>query len=534
MPSESRKHQRIFLYGPPGSGKTTAGKILAERLGLPFDDLDSLIERDAGSSIAQLFEAEGEAGFRQREARRLRTWIEERVGVLALGGGALLDPAGRAAAEGSGLVVCLTAPPSELLPRLEKQAGLRPLLAAGEMSARLENLLRARAGHYGSFAAVIQTGGCAPEEIADQVQRAAGWFRLPDHEQGYDVRVVCDGLDDLKSLLGLEDFSGKIGLVSDANVMPLYGERMAAGLEAAGLRTASFLLPAGEAFKTMETVTQLWEGFLKSGLDRGSLILSVGGGVVSDIAGFAAGTFMRGVRWAAVPTSLLAMVDAALGGKTGVDLPFGKNLVGSFHPPVKVLSDPSVLSTLPVDEWRCGLAETVKHAVLSDAGLFDECRKLGHYNPHYLDYGLEGWSELVKRSTAVKVKFVTQDPFEKGVRAALNLGHTIGHAVELVSQFTIKHGEAVSIGMVLEARLAEKLSLAQAGLADEIADVLAGLGLPVGLPRQIDVDAVGAAIEHDKKRHNGKVRFALPVCIGCYELVYPPVEKIREVLKGEA
>ena len=397
----------------------------------------------------------------------------------------------------------------------------------------MDKLLRDRTGHYESFAVIIPTDDRTSEEIADKIQQTAGWFCLPDHEKKYDVRILKDGLDSLTKFLDMGSFPGKIGLVSDSTVMPLYGNRIAAGLETAGINIVRFEIPSGESSKTMDTISRLWEGFLNSGLDRSSLVLSVGGGVVSDIAGFAASTFMRGVKWAAIPTSLLAMVDASLGGKTGVDLPFGKNLVGSFYPPINVLIDPSALTTLPLDEWRCGLAETVKHAVLSDPGLFEECRKLGQFNPNYLDYGLEEWSDLVKRSAAIKIKFISKDPYEKGVRAALNLGHTIGHALEMVSDFKIRHGEAVSIGMVLEARLAERMNLAEAGLADAVAEVLNSLGLPVVLPQDLNINLVQTAIENDKKRQNGKVRFALPVRIGDYKLVYPSVERIYEVLKGE-
>ena len=524
--------KHIFLYGPPGSGKTTVGELLAGQLNLPFDDLDTLIERQAGCSIAQLFEREGEAGFRQRETHQLVEWIENKIGVLALGGGALLDSANQELVLRSGAVICLSASLSALVSRLENQALSRPLLAGENYAARLEKLFHARKHHYAVFPFSVQTTGCTPDEIVQEIQRMIGWFHLPNGDTGYDVRVIDEGLDILPKILQEMGFDGNIGLVSDENVMPLYGKGLAARLELAGFKTKSFAIPAGEKGKTIQTVSKLWEGFLSSGLDRGSMILALGGGVVCDLAGFAAATFMRGVRWLAIPTSLLAMVDASLGGKTGVDLPFGKNLVGSFYPPVQVVADPVVLATLPVDEWRCGLAETIKHGLLADPDLFQDCKEMVVFNPKFREMPPEKYTDLVKRSIAVKAQFVCLDPYEKEERAALNLGHTIGHAIELVSGYTIRHGEAVGIGMVMEARLAERLGLAKDGLADEITTLLENLGLPAALPQDMDRDAMLTAMESDKKRRNGKVRFALPARIGGYAFSSPSMEVVRSVMEG--
>ncbi|MCC6146629.1 MAG: 3-dehydroquinate synthase [Anaerolineaceae bacterium] len=524
--------RRIFLYGPSGAGKTTVGEYLARQLNVPFDDLDVLIESESGRPITQIFEEDGEAGFREREASQLLKWLEGGQGVLALGGGALLHSPSREKVLRAGAVVCLTAPVPELAERLKHQFSHRPLLAGGDIKAQLEALLHTRAQHYASFPISIQTSGRSPEEIAREITRNIGWFHLPDSEEGYDVRIIENGLKVFPQILKELGIQGSIALVSDENVMPLYGIELASNLETAGFKTSSFTIPAGENNKTIATTSRLWEGFLSAGLDRGSLVLALGGGVVCDLTGFAAATFMRGVRWAAVPTSLLAMVDASLGGKTGVDLPFGKNLVGAFYPPALVLADPAVLGTLPVEEWRCGLAETVKHGLLADPDLFEECRQWGKYNPGFYTSSTGEAAALVRRSIAVKTHFVCQDPYEKGVRAALNLGHTIGHAVELVSDFAVRHGEAVAIGLVLEARLAERLGLAQVGLEDEITAILKKLGLPTALPAGLDQGALRAAIENDKKRKGGRVRFALPVCIGGYQLHVPSIDLVQEVLRG--
>jgi len=229
--------------------------------------------------------------------------------------------------------------------------------------------------------------------------------------------------------------------------------------------------------------------------------------VVGDMAGFAAATFMRGCNWAVMPTTLLSMVDASIGGKTGFDLPAGKNLVGAFHPPRLVLADPEVLSTLPERELRAGLAEVVKHGVIADPELFDLC--MGGW-----DAVISRLPEIVRRGIGVKVKIIEEDPYEKGFRAALNLGHTIGHAVELVSEFDLLHGEAVSIGMVAEARLAERLTVADQGTSEAIAEALSRLGLPIEIPETLACEKLIHSMKVDKKKSAGIVRFALPVRIG--------------------
>jgi 3-dehydroquinate synthetase len=236
-------------------------------------------------------------------------------------------------------------------------------------------------------------------------------------------------------------------------------------------------------------------------------VVTLGGGVVSDLAGFAAATYLRGIRWMALPTSLLAMVDAALGGKTGADLPDGKNLIGAFHPPRLILADPRALETLPEVERVNGMAEALKHGVIADPRLFEICA--GGW-----DAVRASWDELLRRAIAVKVAIVREDPTEQGRRAALNLGHSIGHAIETASAYRLRHGEAVAIGMVAEARLAERIGLAGPGLAAQIAAALSGLGLPIRAPDDLDRAATERAFLVDKKRLDGKVRFALPAAIG--------------------
>jgi 3-dehydroquinate synthase len=239
-------------------------------------------------------------------------------------------------------------------------------------------------------------------------------------------------------------------------------------------------------------------------VERTSTIVALGGGVTGDLAGFAAATILRGVRWVNVPTTILAMVDSSLGGKTGADLPQGKNLVGAFHPPALVLADPETLASLPEAELVSGMAEVVKHGLIADPGLFELASR-----PPYADLG-----RIVRRGMAVKVRVIEVDPYERGVRAALNLGHTVGHAVEKVSDYKLRHGEAIAIGMVAEARLAEHLGIAESGLAETIAEALSRMALPTAIPVSMDRGAIAQAMQMDKKKAAGVVRFALPVTVG--------------------
>jgi 3-dehydroquinate synthase len=276
-----------------------------------------------------------------------------------------------------------------------------------------------------------------------------------------------------------------------------------AGYQAKGIKVSP-----GELHKTMETVSKLWEAFIIAKIERGSTVVALGGGVVGDLAGFAAATFLRGVSWVAVPTSIVAMVDASMGGKTGADLPQGKNLIGAFHPPRLVFTDPEVLKNLPKIEFANGMAEVIKHGVIADPDLFHSCANFEFPgDPLFLN-------QILCRAMSVKVKIIEADPFETGFRAVLNYGHTVGHGVELVSGFHVRHGEAVAIGMVAEARMAEIIGLADKGTSNAIASVLDHFGLPVNIPDYLDRRAIASAMMHDKKKSGSLLKFALPVAIG--------------------
>ncbi len=484
----------VILVGPPGAGKTSVGRALAARLGWPFVDVDTEIVAQAGKPIAQIFRDDGEAVFRKYERDQIVSLAARRGHVIAPGGGALLNPENRAALERSGVLVCLRATPEVLLGRVAGSD--RPLLQ-GDPGARLRALLAERAPLYDSIAEQVDTTGLRVAEAAAVIAQRLEPRELVITAPGFEHTVTLGYglLARLPEVLDGRGLGRPAALVCDDVVA---GQTWLNAVDAPRV-----VVPTGEQNKTLETVRAMYERFLELGLDRGSIVVAVGGGVIGDMTGFAAATFMRGLRWVNVPTTLLAMVDASLGGKTGVDLPQGKNLVGAFHPPALIVSDPLTLNTLPGPELRSGLAEAIKHGVIDDVELWRQ----------YVARPALGGIDQLARAIAVKARVVSEDPYERGRRATLNLGHTIGHGVESASGYRLRHGEAIAIGLAAEARLAGVLGLASASLADEVADVLTRAGLPITAPG-LDPEDVRVAMSSDKKKTGGRLKFALPASIG--------------------
>jgi shikimate kinase/3-dehydroquinate synthase len=313
----------------------------------------------------------------------------------------------------------------------------------------------------------------------------------------YDVLIGTELLPELRTLTGI---AGPVALVTDSNVGPLYAEQCPPA-------DCVITIPAGEQHKTLATVNRIYDELLEAGIDRGGTVFALGGGVVGDVAGFAAATFMRGVGLVQVPTTLLAMVDASVGGKTGVDKPQGKNLVGAFKQPVAVLADLSTLQTLPSVELACGLAEVVKHGLIAVPEIIRDLEAgEGHTSPQRTFGRL---APMVATAIGVKRDIVQEDPFEQERRAVLNLGHTFAHAIEQTTQYRIRHGQAVAIGLVAAADLSATLNHCSLDLVGRVESLLVRLGLPVRIPDGITSDELLKAMRTDKKRWAGVLRFIL-------------------------
>jgi 3-dehydroquinate synthase len=379
-----------------------------------------------------------------------------------------------------------------------------------DLEGRIQELLEERSDHYASFPVQLNTDDCSFTEAVREAEILLGAFRVRAMGSGYDVRARTGLLELIGQYIHPDEARGPVVLVTDENVGELYAAKVIANLRAADLKVTELRILPGESQKSIEIASRIWEFCTNSGVERKGLILALGGGVVGDLAGFVAATYLRGIPWLNLPTTLLAMVDASLGGKTGVNLSSGKNLVGSFHAPKAVLADLEALSTLPETEMRNGMAEVVKHGVIADPTLFAICEQGGMSAGQRLN-------EIVSRAMAVKIGIIQLDPYEGDIRETLNFGHTIGHAVEVASDFTIPHGEAVAIGMVAETRLSEELGFMKSDWSDRLVRTLSGIGLPIEIPTSIDRNRLLDAMKFDKKRLSGVLRFALPISIGQVE-----------------
>lgn len=321
----------------------------------------------------------------------------------------------------------------------------------------------------------------------------------------YDVIVEPGALGNIAGHLAPFVEHRRIAIVTDEHVDVLYARRLAAQVEGSRI----FSMAAGEAAKTRESWSRITDDLLAANFGRDTLIVAAGGGVVGDLAGFVAATYMRGVPFVQIPTTLLSMIDASVGGKTGVDTPAGKNLVGAFHQPVLVVADPNVLATLPANHFRAGLAEALKHGVIADEGYFGKIASSRESTARD-ERALTG---LIAESVRIKASVVARDERETGLRKVLNFGHTIGHAIESVSNYKLLHGEAVAIGMALESALAENIGVAKPGTSDAVRNALNAIGLPSTFPA-LDRAAVLAATKSDKKARAGRVEYALPSRVG--------------------
>ena len=532
--------RRIFLTGFSGTGKSAVAALVADALGWRALDTDRLIEEAAGRPIPEIFEREGEPRFRELEQEAVRRAAAQEDIVVATGGGAVLAQENRRAMADGGLVVCLEAQPDTLLERLrdtEAPVSERPLLAGPDPLARIVELKARRGRLYALADLVVDTEGRTTRQVAEAVveavRRPDPWFSchperllLPeerpeppsteplwvDAPSGRCPVVVGWGaLDRLGELLREAGLAGAAYVISDTDVLPCHGDRALLSLREAGFQADAFAIPAGESSKTLEVAAAVYDWLVAHRAERGHALVALGGGVVGDLAGFVAATYLRGVPLVQAPTSLLAMVDAAIGGKVAVDHREAKNLIGAFYQPRLVVEDISTLKTLPQRTLVEGCAEAIKHAFIQDGQLLADLEAraddLLHLEPAVT-------MDIVRRNVAIKASVVARDERDTGGRAILNYGHTIGHAIEAAAGYTgVLHGEAISAGMMAAAEIGRRLGVTPPEVVERQRALLERFGLPTRWPRPegppLDPERVLAAVALDKKVVAGTVRWVL-------------------------
>ena len=559
---------RIVLIGFSATGKSAVARALATRLGWTALDTDDLIEQRAGRGVPDIFAQDGEAAFRALERDAARQAAAQPEAVIATGGGLWLDAANRDVLCDGGFVVALEARPATIVarhaPAESARPDARPLLAGGDRLDTVRRLKAARQSHYALADATAHTDTASVEQVVDQIVAA---FRRdgpaaiasperrrelvagpaaaePDavpsegppggaHDApaavvrtrpaAADYPIYCDWglLERLPQILDrVAPAAGRVFLVSDAAVQPLYGEALASALKASGRRCESTTVPGGETSKNLRQLESLFDWLAGARAERGDVVLALGGGVVTDLAGAAAATYLRGMPLVHAPTTLLGMVDAAIGGKVAVDLPAGKNLVGAFYQPRAVVADIATLASLPPRELRAGFAEVIKHAFIRDPAMLDELERdagallsLSDPAPDARDRAVS----LIARNMAIKAAVVSADERESDLRMTLNYGHTIGHAIEAVTSYgAYLHGEAVAIGLVGAARIGHGIGLIDAATVERHERILRRFGLPTHAAPSpgLTTAAVLGAMRSDKKVAGGRQRWVLLESIG--------------------
>ncbi|MDR5693789.1 MAG: 3-dehydroquinate synthase [Armatimonadota bacterium] len=523
--------RNIVLIGFMGTGKTAVGERLAGRLGWAFVDTDGLVEAREGRTIPEIFQSQGEAYFRHLESQVVgEVCLGERQ-VIATGGGVVLRPENRKLLREAGVVISLVAEPEALLARLGSAEG-RPLLA-GNVQGNLLRLLREREPLYRDADIVLDVTGKELEDVVNECldrlgERVCETLTVRTRERVYPVHVGEGIVSLLGWALGKIASGRRVALLTHRDLHARYGEMVVRALEASGYEVTVITIPSGERTKSLRTAQRLYDCLASSRIDRSSILVAMGGGVIGDVGGFVASTYMRGIPLVHLPTTLLAQVDSSIGGKTAVNHPRAKNLVGTFYQPHMVMADVAFLRSLPKREVRAGLAEVVKAGVVGDPDLF---LHLEQNHRRILSLETNPLVESIKRAVAVKVHVVEEDERDQNRRMVLNYGHTIGHALEVAAGFRYRHGEAVAIGMALEAEVARRMGLFPEESARRQEELLRHIGLPTR-PRAVEPMKVLEAMALDKKARGGKLRFALPVAIGHVEIVEDvPTSILEEVLR---
>ncbi|GER86766.1 hypothetical protein KDW_09280 [Dictyobacter vulcani] len=544
--------RHVFLIGLSGSGKSTVGRLLAQRLGRPLLDVDALIEQEYGERIPAIFARHGEAHFRSLEARILAQAIQQPSNaIIVTGGGIVVLPENRALMAQSGVRVFLQVDPLISLRRLqaqhahEQQSGqvveVRPLLSGPDPLANLQKMLAVREAWYQEAEYTCFTQGKQAEQVALEImtmlddstspEQVTSMIRRVHIGAGYDAVVEWGGLSRLATYLKQLQLPPRIFLVTDSNIHDFYIPALLQQLTAAGFEPQVYTLPAGEGSKSQQQLFALYDWLLEHQAERREALVALGGGVVGDLVGFVAATYLRGVPLIQVPTSLLAQVDSAIGGKTGINHPRGKNLIGAFYHPRLVLADPATLLSLPTRSRIEGWAEIVKYGIILDAELFSLLEEHANALRDFSQPPVALLCRIIARCIDIKAGVIEEDEREQGQRAILNYGHTFGHALENVSGYgEWLHGEAISIGMVVAAELAQEAGLFDEQDAMRQNQLLAALGLPIAYTGKVRAQDILAAMQLDKKVVGKRVRWIMPRQIGKVEITPLPDELVERVI----
>ena len=506
---QNNDDKNIIFTGFMGTGKTTVGKLLAEKLGRQFIDTDELIEQRQGMSIAAIFDQLGEPAFREMEANIARELGQKEGLVISTGGRLMLDPDNVAALSANGRVFCLVATPQEILSRIEGDADHhRPLLDVPNPDEQIVELLQERRKGYQRFLKMT-TDKKQPGEITENLltflQKSQKHFaiEIPSHPHEF---IVGNGI--LPFTRQLAGTGGMLVVITDAVVGDAYAQ-------SCGSVDHVITIPEAARKKTLETVQTVYEQLIDIGFDRTGTIVALGGSVIGDIAGFVAATYMRGVNLVQCPTSLLAMADTSIGGKNSLDLPQGKNLIGSFKQPSLVIADIATLMTLPPEELTSGMAEVIKHGLLADTDLLERIENgEWSFKSDSMHSAFSEMQSLVAQAIQVKISYVQKDPFDEGIRKHLNMGHTFAHAIEKISKNSVRHGEAVAMGLAAAADLSHRLGFCRQQLKDRIDSVLSGVGLPNRIPALFSPQSILDIMSKDKKKQGQSIRLVLPEAVG--------------------
>jgi shikimate kinase / 3-dehydroquinate synthase len=520
---DKRASGNIILVGMMGAGKTTVGKLLARQLGKTFIDSDEEIQRRTGVTIPHIFDVEGEAGFRTRESGVIQELLKQDNIVLSTGGGAIISPQNRAMMKQDGLVVYLKSSVHDLWQRTRHDHN-RPLLQTDNPRARLQELHDLRDPLYTDAADIIIPTGKQSVQILlerlqhklEEMKRTNGSEKIMQTlnvglaERSYPIHIGSSLLDRVELLLPHIPHKRAV-IVSNTTVAPLYLQQLSEGLVSNGVQVQSIILPDGEQYKSSESLNVIYDALLSARCERSTPLIALGGGVIGDITGFAAATYLRGVPFIQIPTTLLAQVDSSVGGKTGINHPLGKNMIGAFYQPRVVLADTTTLNTLPDKELRAGIAEVIKYGLIRDLPFLEwleaNVDKLLARDTAALQYA-------IARSCQNKADVVGADERESGERALLNLGHTFGHAIENGMGYGVwLHGEGVAAGTIMATDLSQRLGWLRTEDVMRVRKLFESAGLPVAGPR-LGAEKYLQLMGLDKKVADGKIRFVLLKSLG--------------------